>query len=588
MAKTKNQPVGEKRRAPEWVQNIKDFFKMVFVSPFALLARIAQRIALGKEGAQKADEMAEAAYKASNERRAAEKVANHMSKEIDKILKQKNQNQEYCENPLNIKACKIYIPDNGRNDLQFAIDVHCQNQTEYNHSRDFALYVDKDGELVCNKGVPTEIVKQVEALLDQIKLTQRNTEVDTEFPQEAEQQPISTPVNITETETIPAENQPESPLDSLICTTERLTEDGYTQIDASRGDSAVTVQFKPNDTTVKILHTNAGETHTMTAEYGHHAICIAGNEPDALTAIPAADYGLLSTALHKAFEEIIEMDHSKNCPINGAICENVAQELSAISKNMTPNSNACGTHRIYIIPDTIAEKDVVMKVESTPHNFFVHTGYLNEQQIFVQREVEDGVKVSAKTQLRDVTRELAANYMYAAEYQGTPFLQGAISSNRRVTLYLGHEYDDKYYAAAIEDQHGALIVRSAAPVDYDSLSQCSYIETASLDDHQRREEALNKVADALTKSNPQHIYGIIGNVIVERNDNQLVGHMSGYPNATFTASFDDKHSIRETLETVTKHLETQMRTYENESLNIADQSENNYSELNNDDFEEVI
>lgn len=585
MAKTKSQSVGEKRRSPEWVQNIKDFFKMVFVSPFALLARIAQRIALGKEGAQKADEMAEAAYKASNERRAAEKVANHMSREIDNILKQKNQSQEYCENPLNIKSCKIYIPDNGRNDLQFAIDVHCQNQTEYNHSRDFALYVDKDGELVCNKGVPTEIVKQVEALLDQIKLTQRDTSVEVDEPQEPEQ-PIVTPSEGPEMEP-PTGTHTESPIDNIIQTTERPTEDGYMQVDASRGDSAVTVQFKPNDTTVKILYTNGDETHTMTAEYANHAICIAGNDPEALSAVTSPDYGLLSTALHKALEEIITMDHSKNCPINGAICESVAQELSAASKNTEPNSHACGTHRIYIIPDTLAAKDVVMKVESTPHNFFVHTGYLNEQQTFVQREVNEGVKVSAKTQLRDVTRELAANYMYAAEYQGTPFLQGAISSNRRVTLYLGHEHEDKYYAAAIEDQHGALIVRSAAPVDYDSLSQCSYIETAGLNDPQRRDEALNKVADALTKSNPQYIYGIIGNVIVERNDSQLVGHLSGYPKDTFAVSFNDKSDIREALESVTQRLEAQMQAYANEAPDIIDQNEADISEYNNDDLEYV-
>jgi hypothetical protein len=254
-----------------------------------------------------------------------------------------------------------------------------------------------------------------------------------------------------------------------------------------------------------------------------------------------------------------------------------------------------GTYRIYIIPNHFTENDVVMKVESNiskkdnglVHNFFVRAGYMNSHNAFVQYEVDEGVSISSKTQTPAKIRELAANYMYAAGYRAGAVLEGATSQNNRKTVYPMYDYANQCHAASIEWQHGALIVRGEAPIDYHILSEYAKYRSGQIEIEDERNNALNKIAEKITQSNPSYIYGIIDNVIVECNKNQIVGHMLGCPQYTFTASFENKSDARDVLETVTQHLESQMKAYANESPDIIKQNETDDLEYN-DDFEEVI
>lgn len=571
MAKTKNQEVGEKRRSPEWVQSVKDFLKMVFVSPFALIARIAQRIALGKEGAQKADEMAEAAYKASNERRAAEKIADRMNREVSQILEQKNKSPEYSQDPLNIKSCQIYIPDNGRNDLQYAIDIHCQNQTEYNHSRDFALYVDKDGELVCNKGVPVEIIKQVEELLDQIKLTQRSASVEaqpeSEQPYEPEP-PTEMATNI------------EQPIPTIPQITDELSKDDTRKIKGTYGDSTVEVTVSSNETSALIKYTKCGREYEIIADCVHNGIRLSGTECDTLKSISQSDYVLFCDAVTAAFPHIKLMNSSKSNP-KAAILESIVQELSNTAQSGMPSaSDRMDMHRIYIIPDTFAQRNVVITVDNTANNFYINTGYLDPENGFTMctpvgfsqniQPIKTEHKMNTDTQIANIidkhTRKLAGDYLYAAGYEGTPFLQGEAKENR--TLYAGQKGDNTYSTASIQEVGGdALIVRSDVEISDKALATFSTVRPINSIPSPQQEEGIRKVANALLTSSPDtsHVYGIVGNVIVQVKDNQLIGQLAGYPESPCIQSLPSESEMQPALQNITQLLEQRLIDFVNEA-----------------------
>lgn len=568
MAKIKNQEVGEKRRSPEWMQSVKDFLKMVFVSPFALIARIAQRIALGKEGAQKADEMAEAAYKASNERRAAEKIANHMNREVSQILKEKNKSPEYCQDPLNIKSCQIYIPDNGRNDLQFAIDIHCQNKTAYNHSRDFALYVDKDGELVCNKGVPTEIIKQVNALLDQIKLTQRSVNVD--IQQEGE------PPHETESPTKTTDTEQPIPLIPQI--TNEISKDDTRKVKGAYGDSAVEITVSSNETSALIKYTKGEREYEIIADCVHNGIRLSGTEYDTLKSIPQSDYVLFCDAITAAFPHIEYMNSNSNNP-KAAILESIVQELSNTAQSGMPSASG-SMHRIYIIPDTFTHRNVVITADNTANNFYINMGYLDPKNGFtmctpvgysqniqpIKTEGENNPSAKIASIIDKNTRKLAGDYLYAAGYEEMPFLQGEAKENR--TLYVGQKIGNTYSTASIQEAGGdALIVRSDMEISYDGLATCSTVRLVNPTPSPQQEEGIQQVANALLTSSldDSHVYGIIGNVIVQAKDNQLIGQLVGYPESTCIQSLSTESEMQPALQNITQLLEQRLIDFVNEA-----------------------
>lgn len=569
MAKTKNQEVGEKRRSPEWVQSVKDFLKMVFVSPFALIARIAQRIALGKEGAQKADEMAEAAYKASNERRAAEKIADHMNREVSQILEEKNKNPEYCQDPLNIKSCQIYIPDNGRNDLIFAIDIHCQNQTEYNHSRDFALYIDKDGELVCNKGVPIEIIKQVEVLLDQIKLAQRSSNVEVQQENEQSFETESPPETITDTE---------QPIPLIPQITNEISKDNTRKIKGTYGDSTVEITVSPNETSALIKYTKDEREYEIIADCVHNGIRLSGTEYNTLKSIPQSDYTLFCDAIKAAFPHIEHMNSNSNNP-KAAILESIVQELSNTAQSGMPSISG-SMHRIYIIPDTFAQRDVVITVDNTANNFYINMGYLDPKNGFtmctpvghsqniqpIKIEGENNPAAKIANIIDKNTRKLAGDYLYAAGYEEMPFLQGEAKENR--TLYVGQKIGNTYSTASIKEAGGdALIVRSDVEISDDRLATCSTVRLINPTPSPKQEEGIQQVANALLTSSldGSYVYGIIGNVIVQVKDNQLIGQLVGYPESTCMQSLSAESEMQPALQNITQLLEQRLIDFVNEA-----------------------
>lgn len=154
-----------KKAAPEWWNNMKGFFKMLFVTPIVLMQNIFLRIAGGKDAVEKARLDADALSRGDEARRAGKAEGKRMEREINNLLEARIQSDpNFSKDGLTITSVEVYQPETGRQDIQYAIHVKCANESSY------AIYMDTSNQLRAASSVPRDVTIQLNELIKDVQL----------------------------------------------------------------------------------------------------------------------------------------------------------------------------------------------------------------------------------------------------------------------------------------------------------------------------------------------------------------------------------------------------------------------------------
>lgn len=154
-----------KKAAPEWWNNMKGFFKMLFVTPIVLMQNIFLRIAGGKDAVEKARIDADALSRDDEARRAGKAEGKRMESEINNLLKARiKSDPNFSKDGLTITSVEVYQPETGRQDIQYAIHVKCANESSY------AIYLDTSNQLRAASSVPRDVTIQLNELIKDVQL----------------------------------------------------------------------------------------------------------------------------------------------------------------------------------------------------------------------------------------------------------------------------------------------------------------------------------------------------------------------------------------------------------------------------------
>lgn len=359
---TKNPGAIDKEK-PAWLQNIIDGLKVIFLTPVALIARIAQRIALGKEGAQRADEEAKADEVTRKERAGHEKNAKRMGKEIQNII-EKDKDSIF-------KNVDIYVPDQSVNGLHYAINVELKNGTRYYDAQDFSLYIDGDNNIVCNDMVPDEVVKQLQELLQRTQLKVRNVQPDA--PNQDGQDGQSNDKNNKGKDTPNNEEHNNDGTDNPAPNNEPTKEDVVIEGEV---DGQTFTLKRPMDDSLAELSYN-GQTYTVNYNDAMHAITIEPQSEGALTkdlsdnaktAFAKAAASIYPDEI-RAFHDECVVDENSGYPRNGGTCELMA--AAGITHKLPQDA-------LFVIPDALHNDLVVMQVtpNSKQDGYSISTGII--------------------------------------------------------------------------------------------------------------------------------------------------------------------------------------------------------------------
>lgn len=441
-------------------EGVFNFAKMIFVTPFALIARIAQRLALGKEGAQKADEEAQKEYEKHEERKADKKIAVSMEQDAKSIVHELNQDPAYSANPLSIKDIEIYVPDTGRQDLRFAINVTLQNNTTYNtkSAKDYSMYINGNGQLVANKIVPPQVIKQVQDLLEKIQLDVREGQTPDE-PETVAEQETHTPERPDAAEEhhndgTPPESTETTPKTSAPFFQVTHLPDEHTIINGTYEGHSITITPSAQNSLQATLTYN-NDTYTCTYNSDAKAIEITGDDLSKLGSAEARI--LIAQATHRVFDDVIQADWSAkdtgHFETNGGFtCTTVGNQIhNALNDAGAPKKNA-----LYVVPD-LAAGDIVIDVQyaaatkngqpTGQFNAYAHLYAVREQDgvVSITQSANDekgknpsNLKFAANNSSvaisgLEISRRLAFSY---AQTANLPEMQVLFSGN---ILYVAHE-----------------------------------------------------------------------------------------------------------------------------------------------------
>lgn len=363
MAKNTKNPGAIDKERPAWLQNIIDGLKVIFLTPVALIARIAQRIALGKEGAQRADEEAKADEVTRRERAGHEKNAKRMGEEIQNIV-EKDKDSIF-------KNVDIYVPDQSVNGLHYAINVELKNGTRYRDAQDFSLYIDGDNNIVCNDMVPDEVVKHLQELLQRTQLKVRNVQPDT--PNQDGQDEQSNDKNNEGKDAPKNEELNNDGTDEPAPDNEPAKEDVV--IEGEVDGQAFTLK-RPMDGSLAELNYN-GQTYTVNYNNAMHAITIEPQSEDALTKDLSDNaktaFAKAAASIYQdeitAFHDECVVDENSGYPRNGGTCELMA--AAGVTHKLPQDA-------LFVIPDALHNDLVVMQVtpNSKQNGYSISTGII--------------------------------------------------------------------------------------------------------------------------------------------------------------------------------------------------------------------
>ena len=101
-----------KKKTPDWVSNIKGFFKMLFVTPVVLIQNLMLRLAGGKDAVAKAQQEAADSITHENERHTNESESKYIANEINKEIQFRiKENPDYTKDGLTITSVKALPPE---------------------------------------------------------------------------------------------------------------------------------------------------------------------------------------------------------------------------------------------------------------------------------------------------------------------------------------------------------------------------------------------------------------------------------------------------------------------------------------------
>lgn len=513
-------------------EGVLNFAKMFFVTPFALIARIAQRLALGKEGAQKADEAAEKEHDKYQEMKADKKIAHSMEEDANSILAGLNKDPAYRKNPLNIKDIEIYVPDTGRQDLRFAINVTLQNDTTYNtqSAKDYSMYINGNGQLVANKMVPPEVIKQVQSILENIRLDVRDGQPPKgEDP--TEDTPKGTPSDTKNEDqnqkdqdqsdvAPPADNTQKPKIETPLLQTTQQDGVGVIIDGTYKGQSITMTASYNNPLQATLVYNN--ESYTCTYDGQAKAISITGADISKLRSEEVRI--LIAQASHRAFDDIIKADwthgESGNCLTNGGfVCTTLANQIHDTLQ--TPGSEK--SNALYIVPD-LAAGDMVIDVQyAAACKNGQPTGRFNAYpHLYVVKTEQDG-SVSMRQADNDEKGKSPSNLKFSANNSTVALstiemarrLASAYAETARLpemqVLNAGH-----VLFVAHESSKGPSIAVFSGYCGYDK-NEIATETLQNLYQYRGKEGALDTFSRAFVsvcESNPQmHCYGMHDNIM---------------------------------------------------------------------------
>lgn len=284
------------KKTPTWLENIGNFFKMLFITPIALIHRILQRIALGKEGAAKADQEAEWGAKKQSEKAAMEGRAKERTEKIQQIIRDSD-SKEFGN--LAITAAEIYVSKNGQENAPLTFAIRCANGTVYSVSMDEA------DQLYADKTVPPEITQQMRKLLNDTREYRIESNTGEKSPETGEKEAEG--------------KEPSSP--------EKANSESRTRLDVVQNENDFSCEFKGHTVSFdKASGKLSVDGVSYDAKWNQAACAVQVN---GLSLAGPLEMAMISKVLAKAFEQ-------ENNAVPTDPSAKVAEQLAASSKSSSP------------------------------------------------------------------------------------------------------------------------------------------------------------------------------------------------------------------------------------------------------------
>lgn len=374
-----------KKKTPDWVSNIKGFFKMLFVTPVVLIQNLMLRLAGGKDAVAKAQQEAADSITHENERHTNESESKYIANEINKEIQFRiKENPDYTKDGLTITSVKALPPEEHQKDMVYAFHVKCVDDST-KESAEYVIHVDNNKTLQAKMSVPADVVIQMEALIDYVQPKIRDTSIS--------EMDIMDDFN-REVNEANAMDETQKPHNTSVINNYKSKDCNFT-IEATRTNDTVVIDIRNNDTK---------EPRRLQAELTNGCIAIK-DIPDNLKE-------LIAKTVYQCYTPLI------NSMINSAkpTCNNNYTEAakkiytdaanymyndvkeSTLNINSVQDSGSEKLTNMYVIPQRDNEIVVVTQninqsfQDKTKKDVFLHAYYMdvNENKGFEFIRAEDG------------------------------------------------------------------------------------------------------------------------------------------------------------------------------------------------------
>lgn len=520
-----------RRQMPEWLHNITNFFKMLFVTPIVLLQNVFLRIAGGKDAVTKAQQEAADSLVQDDARRANAREGERMESEINNLLQARiKNNPEYTKDGLTITSLKVYQPEMGRDDIKHVFHVKCANNTQYG-AAEYALYLDQNGQLRTTSIVPREIAIQLNELIKAVQLEVPNLSVDGGDPTEHDLNPDldANGFNIDDTQR-PAGN----PVEFTSVINDELINNTLWTVEVERTNQTAYVNVTATD---KSQTPPAVEHFKLRATFENGAICV----PD----IPDAAKEVIAQTVYQAYAPLMQQlvsDVSVDCGDNKEAAVNAVQQLSTSAmaarvynatreiQDATSVKDGGTRTNMYITPQGENNIAVVTqnfntaarKNENVVYLHAYHMDVSNPQNFRFQRDGEGKYAQSEDVTFKRNTPKLVVGADIAQWCYKATGISSLIMDEHTVS-YTIEDKDTHALASVVnQSQHNGTAMRAQAPLTADQMSQILLqVGTESEITHpiKTTETAARVMSNSVNKSYVD--YFVLGDTVMQYDGKQL-------------------------------------------------------------------
>lgn len=546
-----------KKAAPEWWNNMKGFFKMLFVTPIVLMQNIFLRIAGGKDAVEQARIDADALSRDDEARRAGKAEGKRMESEINNLLKARIQSDpNFSKDGLTITSVKVYQPETGRQDIQYAIHVKCANESSY------AIYMDTSNQLRVTSIVPRDVTIQLDALIKDVQLNVADVTVSGGDPNG----PYDTDEYVRDDETQKSAAEHNNAKMSKIINDVQVGNNTW-EIDVTRdGETAY----------INITNQITGEEIHAKAQFLNGAIYIP-NTPDTLK-------GAIAQTVYQAYKPLIQksIDDLRNeigpeeadvltrqfavSAMAGQVYNTTRTLQHSDINEQTPPSTA-----MYLVPQPNNEITVVTHntnpaAKKNEHVAYLHAYHMdvNNSQNFKFNRSADGKTQSEDIAIRRnlpqaVVSNNIAQWCFNAT-NATDFQLLIMNEHSAAYTIRADNENNQLVTVITETHHDGVAMRAQNELTDDQIRNLIPLISSSMP---YNENALADAAKILSASvgKEYHDYFMMNNVVMQY-DGKSLSFLSEVPNSQVLY----KHSVPVNGELTADILDTALSQYHQDIL----------------------